>query len=220
MVPPVSAAVAVTPDNAPVDRLPSNGTQYTATFTVANNGNASDTYNLVVNTGTTINIVSVNGSAGLTSSVTVGANGTQTVDVVYTVNNVTAGTTVNITLSATSQNSATVSDNGNWVIRVIKPALTMTKAAFRDDQTTAVTGTVVPGEYIWYQITVTNGGTAAASSVSINDPLPAAVTYDSAAGDVAADWTISEASGTVSASLTGTLATGTSRSIWVRVRIK
>ena len=220
VIPPVSAAVAVTPDNAPVDRLPSNGTQYTATFTVANNGNASDTYNLAVNTGTTINIVSVNGSAGLTSSVTVGANGTQTVDVVYTVNNVTAGTTVNITLSATSQNSATVSDNGNWVIRVIKPALTMTKAAFRDDQTTAVTGTVVPGEYIWYQITVTNGGTAAASSVSINDPLPAAVTYDSAAGDVAADWTISEASGTVSASLTGTLATGTSRSIWVRVRIK
>ena len=218
VIPPVSAAVAVTPDGGTISRLPSNGTQYSQTFVVANNGNATDLFNLNSSSGAAVTIVSVNGTAGTTGTVSVGAGSTQNVTVVYTVGNVAAGTTAALTLIATSSNNGAITDAGFVTISVVRPAITMTKAAFRDDQTTAVTGTVLPGEYIWYQITVTNGGTAAASSVSISDPLPAQVTYDTASGD-AAGWTISQASGTVTANLTGTLATGASRYIWVRVRI-
>lgn len=223
VIPPVAAAVAVTPDNGAVSRLPSNGTvQYTATFTVTNNGNSSDTYNLASSTGASITLVSLNGSAGTTGSVTIAAGGSATVDVVYMVNNVPAGTTVNVTLSATSANAAATSDAGNYVVTVVRPALTIAKAAFRDNQTDAINSTtdrVVPGEFIQYRITVTNAGSAAASSVSVSDALPAEVMFVSTSSD-AAGWTISEAAGTVSASLSGTLATSGSRFFWVRVQVR
>lgn len=222
VIPPVAAAVAVTPDDGTTSRLPSNGTQYSAVYTVTNNGNASDTYTLAgsLGTGSALTIVSVNGTAG--SSVTVAAGGSTTIAIVYTVGDVAAGSTQDVILTATSANSATISDAGTYTVTVVRPALSIAKAAFRDNQTTAINGTtdrVLPGDTIQYRITVTNGGSAAATTVSISDVLPAELEYVSGSGD-AAGWTIGESSGTVTATLAGTLATSGSRFFWVRVRVR
>lgn len=227
IIPTVSAGVNVTPDNGAVSRLPSNGTQYTATYTIENTGNRSDTYSLaaLANPGTAVTIVSVNGTAGTSGSITVAPGASTTVNVVYTVGNVAAGTTDDLRLTATSGNNAATSDVGNYVVTVIRAAITMTKEVFRDNQTTAIGSSdrVLPGEYIQYRITVTNAGGAAATltgtGYGISDPLPSQVTYVSSAAD-ATGWTISESSGTVSATLTGTLAPAASRYFWIRVRVK
>lgn len=223
VIPPVAAAVSVTPDGGTVQRLPSNGTQYTAVFTVTNNGNASDNFTLTGSTGSgsALTIVSVNGAAGTGSSATIAAGGNTTVSVVYTVGDVAAGTTQDLILTATSANNASISDPGNYTVTVVRAALTIAKAAFRDNQTTAITASdrVLPGEYIQYRITVTNTGGAAAATVAVSDVLPAEVTYVSTSPD-AAGWTINQSAGTVSASLSGTLATSASRYFWIRVRIK
>src|SRR6476469_2380784 len=218
-------SVAVTPDGANVDRLPSNGTQYSAVFPVQNTGNASDVYNLAasLNAGTAITIVSVNGTAGSSSTVSIASGASANVTVVYTVGNVAAGTTQQLTLTATSTNTPANSDAGDVTVRVVKAALAMTKVAYRDNQTTVINNTtdrVLPGEFIQYQITVTNSGLASASTVSITDALPAAVTYNAASGDAPADWAISQAAGTVTANLTPALASAGSRFIWIRVQVK
>jgi uncharacterized repeat protein (TIGR01451 family) len=221
--PPVAASVNVTPDNGTVSRLPSNGTQYSAVFTVQNTGNRSDTYSLgaASSAGTVVSIVSTNGTAGSGGSVTIAAGGSTTVTVVYTVADVAAGSTSGVSLTATSGNSASQSDAGSYTVTVIRAALSMTKAAFRDNQSTAITASdrVLPGEYIQYRITVTNAGGASASTVAVTDNLPAEVTYVSSSAD-ATGWTIGESAGTVSASLSGTLAAAASRYFWIRVRIK
>ena len=224
VIPPVAASVVVTPDGGTRQRLPSNGTQYTETFTVQNTGNASDNFTLLgtLGGGGTVTIVSVNGTAGTGSSVTIAAGASVTVDVIYTVaNGAAAGASETVTLKATSANNATINDTGFITVTVVRAALTMTKVAYRDNQTTAITGTdrVLPGEYIQYKISVTNTGGAAAQTVAVSDPLPAQVTYVSASGD-AAGWTLTESSGTVSGALTGTLANSATRFFWIRVRIK
>jgi uncharacterized repeat protein (TIGR01451 family) len=223
VIPPVAAAVSTTPDGGTVQRLPSNGTQYSAVFTVTNNGNAGDTFTLTGSTGSgsALTIVSVNGAAGTGSSATIAAGGNTTVTVVYTVGDVAAGTAQDLILTATSANNASISDPGNYTVTVVRAAITMAKVAFRDNQTTAITGSdrVLPGEYIQYRITVTNAGGAAATTVAVSDVLPAEVTYVSTSSD-AAGWTINESAGTVSATLSGTLAASASRYFWVRVRIK
>ena len=223
VIPPVAAAVTVTPDGGTIQRLPSNGTQYSQVFVVTNNGNASDNFTLTGSTssGTAITIVSVNGTAGTGSSTTIAAGASTNVTVVYTVGDVAAGTTQDLQLTATSANNASISDPGHVTIQVVRAALSMTKVAFRDNQTTAITGSdrVLPGEYIQYRITVTNTGGASASTVAVSDVLPAQVTYVSSSAD-AAGWTINESAGTVSATLSGTLASSASRYFWVRVQIK
>ena len=233
VLPAVAAAVVVTPDGGTVDRLPSGSgpTTYTQTFTIQNTGNRSDTYALstLANPGGTVSIVSVNGTAGTSGSITLAPGAVTTVDVIYTVSNsAAAGTTDDLRLTAVSGNDGTKSDVGNQIIRVIRAAITMTKQAFKDDQTTAVGAAntangVVPGDYMWYKITVTNSGGAAATltgtGYGVSDPLPTQVTYVSSTGD-AAGWTIAESAGTVNAQLTGTLGAGASRFFWIRVRIK
>jgi uncharacterized repeat protein (TIGR01451 family) len=226
----VSANVVVTPDAAAVNRLPSGTgpTTYTETFTVQNTGNRSDTYSLSAGStdGTVVSIVSVDGAAGNTGSITLAPGASGTVSVTYTVSNsAAAGATSTIGISATSGNDGTKSDSGSRVVTVIRAAISMTKQAFLDNQTTELVAAdrVLPGQYIQYKITVTNTGGAAATltgtGYGISDPLPAQVTYVSASGD-AAGWTISESSGTVSATLTGTLAPTASRFFWIRVQIK
>lgn len=223
VIPPVAAGVSVTPKGTTVQRLPSNGTQYSQVYTVTNNGNASDTYTLLASgsTGSVVSIVSTNGTAGTGGSITLASGASTTVTVVYTVGNVAAGSTEDLRLRATSTNNASINDQGYYTIQVVRAALTMTKQAYRDNQTTAITASdrVLPGEYIQYKITVTNGGGAAAKTVAVSDPLPSQVTYDSNSTD-AAGWTISNSAGTVSAALTADLAAGASRFFWIRVRIK
>jgi len=217
------AGISVTPDAGTVSRLPSNGTQYTATYTLTNPGGVGGTYNLTASTanGAVLTIVSVNGSAGASGSISVGAGGTQTVDVVYTIaTGAAAGSTAGLTLTATSSTDPGTTDTGSYTVTVIGASVSMTKEAFRDNQTSAIGSSdrVLPGEYIQYKITVTNTGASAASNVSVSDPLPAQVTYQSAAGD-AAGWTIGESSGTVTAGL-ASLAPAASRYFWIRVRVK
>ena len=223
VIPVIAGGVNVTPDGATVSRLPSNTTTYTQVFTLSNTGNRSDTYTIGTLSSNTavVTIGSVAGTGYSGGQVTVASGSTVDLTVTYTVLGVAAGSTSTITLTATSGNDAAVSDDGTLTVTVIRAALSMTKEAFRDNQTSAVNNTsdrVLPGEYLQYRITVTNTGAAAASTVSISDALPAQVEYVSASGD-ATGWTISETGGTVTASLTGTLAPAASRHIWIRVRV-
>ncbi|MBV9774538.1 MAG: DUF11 domain-containing protein [Gemmatimonadetes bacterium] len=223
VTPPATAGVSVTPDAGTVSRLPSNGTQYTATFTVNNTGNTAYTFNLgaAASSGAVISIVSVNGTAGASGSIAIAGSGTQTVDVVYTVANAAAGATSDLTLTATAQGNAAVTDNGKYTITVVRAAISITKEAYKDDATTLLTGTdkVLPGQYIRYKITVSNTGSAAASNVHVSDPLPSQLTFQSTADDGTAGWTLAQSSGTVTGDLTS-LAGGASRFFWIRVQIK
>jgi uncharacterized repeat protein (TIGR01451 family) len=216
-------AVAVTPDGGQnLQKLPSNGSNYTFTFTVTNNGNGSDNFNLVgSNTGSAITVVSVNGVSGTSTSVSIAAATAMNIDVVYSVGNVAAGTTDNLKLQATSVGDNSKTDGGTADLTVIRPAITVGKAAYRDNQVTllGVSDVVLPNEAIQYKISVTNSGASAAASVSIADNLPAELTFLSGTGDLAG-WTISNVGNNVTASLTGTLAGGATRFIWIRARVK
>ena len=217
-----SYGVAVTPDGAQLlQHLPSNGTQYTFQFTVENTGNGADTYNLAAShPGTAITIVSVNGTAGTTSTVAVASGATATVDVIYTIGNVAAGTVDTLYLAATSQASPATTDNGFADMTVIRPALTIVKEAFADDQVTPIAGTVLPGDYIQYHITVTNTGTAPAASVVVTDALQVAdVTFQSTQNTGGAWTSITFASPTVTATLNGALGAGGSAEFWIRVQV-
>jgi uncharacterized repeat protein (TIGR01451 family) len=218
-----TAGVAVTPDAGQnLQQLPSNATNYTFNFTVQNTGNGPDNYTLAgTNTGAAITIVSVNGTAGSSGTISgLAAGASTTVPVVYTVLNVAAGTIDTLVLTATSVANGTVSDNGKADLTVIKPALAMTKAAYRDDQTTVIgAGLVLPGEFIQYKVTVTNSGVGAATSVQITDALPATLAFVSSTGDLAG-WTIGNVGNNVTADLSGSLASAGSRFIWIRAQVQ
>ncbi|HET7188660.1 MAG TPA: DUF11 domain-containing protein [Gemmatimonadaceae bacterium] len=216
--------VATTPDGAAATQLPSNGTNYTQTFVLTNNGSVSDSYNVVASVAPAgiVTIVSVNGVAGSSATTAATASGaTRNVAVVYSVATAAAtGASATITLTATSTATTAATDAGDLTVTVTRAGVAMTKQLYRDDRTTLVgAGAVTTGEYVQYRVTVTNGGGAAAAAVSITDPIPGQVTYDSASPD-AAGWTIATAAGTLTADLAGTLATGASRFFWIRVRVK
>jgi uncharacterized repeat protein (TIGR01451 family) len=220
ITPGLTAGVTVTPDAASVDRLPSPP-NYTETFTVVNNGDGPDTFDLVASSNPAeITIVSVNGVAGASTSVAFTAGESIDIDVIYTVI-ASAGASDVLQLLATSQADGGVTDTGDVTVNVIAGAtLGITKEAFRDDQTTPIAGTVVPGEFIWYRVTVTNSGDTDATSVVVTDTLPPEVTYDSDADDGGSPaWSITTpAADEVEATL-ATLAFGTSRFFWIRVQI-
>jgi len=220
ITPGLTAGVTVTPDAASVDRLPSPP-NYTETFTVVNNGDGPDTFDLVASSDPAkITIVSVNGVAGASTSVAFTQGESIDIDVIYTVI-ASAGTSDVLQLEATSQADGGVTDTGDVTVNVIAGAtLTIVKQAFRDNQSTEVSGTVAPDEFIWYRITVTNGGDTDATSVLVTDTLPIEVTYDSNDDDGGSPaWVITTpAADEVEATLT-TLAFGTSRFFWIRVQI-
>ena len=221
VTPPITGTVSVTPDGGQsLSLLPSNGTQYTATFSVTNNQTGSDNLDLLASFDNgNITIVSVNGEAGDSARVLFTSGQNQNIDVIYTVNDVAAGSTDNLNLLARSVANGATTDTGFFDLTVVRPSITITKEAWDDAQSAQIVGTVLPGDFIQYKITVANGGTADASSISVSDPLPAEVTYDSSAGDGGSPaWGLAEAAGTVTATLT-TLAQGASRFYWIRVQI-
>ncbi len=215
-----SYAVATTPDGAQnLQRLP--GTNYSFTFTVQNNGNGSDQFDLLSTSpgSAVISIVSVDGVAGDSTRVTLAAGATQTFAVVYNVAVVAAGSTDTLYLRARSVGQPATLNDGFADLTVVKPNLTVTKLAFRDDGVTAVVGTVLPGEFIRYQVTITNNGSTGATTVSVADVLPAELTYDSGIG---ADWSFGVAGQTITSSYTangGILAASASSSFVLRVSI-
>lgn len=220
ITPAATYAVATTPDGAQnLQRLP--GSNYSFTFTVQNNGNGSEQFDLLATSpgSAVISIVSVNGAAGDSSRVTLAAGASQGYAVVYNVASVPAGSTDTLYLRARSVSQPATLDDGFADLTVVKPNLTVTKQAFRDDGVTPVAGTVLPGEFIRYQVTVTNAGSTNATSVQVTDALPAALTYASGTG---ADWGFSVAGQTVTASYTangGVLAASGSSSFVLRVSI-
>jgi uncharacterized repeat protein (TIGR01451 family) len=224
VTPPTAGSVAVTPDGATVDRLPSNGTQYSQVFRVTNTGNSGDTFALSASSGAILSIVSVDGVAGSTGSASLAPAGFTDVTVVYTVaNNAAAGATASLSLGATSGNNSARTGGASATITVVKALLAMTKEAYKLDQTTLITGAmkVLPGDTIQYKIAITNNGTAASQTISISDPLPSQVTFLSTTEDVAGDWTFPVMVGTtVVAKLNGTLAPGATRFVWVTVRVQ
>ncbi len=215
-------AAAVTPDGAQnVQQLPSNGTNYTFTFTVQNNGNGPEDFDLLASSpgSAVISIVSVNAVAGDSTQINLASGVSTTIDVVYSVADVPAGSTDTLSLRARSVTNSTIFDDGFADLTVIRPSITIAKDAFRDDQVTPIgAGTVVPGEFMQYRITVTNAGDANASTVHIDDLLPAEVAYVSNSPD-AAGWTIVNAGNDVDADLSGTLAPAASRFFWIRVQV-
>jgi uncharacterized repeat protein (TIGR01451 family) len=224
-----SDGVNVAPDGATSERLPSNGTVYTETFTVSNTGNATETFDLTASlpAGAVVTIVSVNGTAGSTSTVTIDASQSATVTVTYTVaDDALAGTANMLTLTATAQSNSTISDDGTIQITVIRPAVTMTKEAYQNGRTVLFgSGMVLPGQFIEYKITVTNNGTTTAKDVVITDALPLQVEYVSSEAG-AGNWTIVRSGNagtvgnTVTATLDGTMAPGTTRHIWIRTQVR
>lgn len=224
VTPPSTSGVSVTPDAGTVNQLPGGSTPYTAVFTINNTGNTSQTFNLsaVASNGAVLSIVSVNGTAGASGTITIAGNGTQTVNVVYNVASAAAaGATSDLTLTAAAQSNASVTDNGKYTVTVVRAAVTIAKEAFKDDGTTLLTGAdkVLPGQYIRYRITVSNAGSAAATTVHVSDPLPSQVTFVSTADDGSTGWTLAQSSGTVTGDL-ASLAGGASRFFWIRVQIK
>lgn len=227
VTPAEAAAVSVTPDGGAVDRLPSGtgGTQYTETFTVTNSGNGPEDFDLTASADAEISLVSVDGTAGTTATISLTAGASQTVDVVYTIDDnddAATGSTHALQLQAVAQSDGSVTDGGDVTVTIVRANLTITKAAFRSDQTTQITGTdeVLPGETIYYRVTVQNSGDSEAQSVQVTDALPSEVTFVSTSGDGAGPpaWNLSESAGTVTGDLT-TLAVGASRFFWIEVTI-
>jgi uncharacterized repeat protein (TIGR01451 family) len=219
----VAVSAAVTPDGGQnLGRLPSNGVSYTFTFTVQNTGGSAESFDLLASSPGTavITIVSVHGVAGdSTRLANLAAGASQEVAVVYTVADVAAGTPDTLLLRGRAVSQPGVFDDAAADLTVVRASLTITKQAFRDDRVTPVgAGSVAPGEYLQYRVTVTNSGTAPAAAAHVDDLVPAEETFDSASGD-AAGWTFATSGNDVDADLAGTLAVGASRFFWVRVRV-
>jgi uncharacterized repeat protein (TIGR01451 family) len=217
-------AVAVTPDGSQnLQQLPTNGAAaYSFTYSVVNNGNGPESFNLLAShPGAAITIVTVNGVAG--SSTTIGplaAGASQNIAVTYTLGNVAAGTKDTLVLKATAAGDGSKLDTGFADLTVVRPSLAITKAAYLDDQVTLVSGTVLPGQYVQYKVTVTNNGAAAATSVSVTDAIPAQLTYISNTNVGGAWSSINYAAGTVTATLSGSLAPAGTATFWLRVQVK
>ena len=167
-----------------------------------------------------ITVVSVNGVAGDSARITLAAAASQTVAVVYNVANVANGSTDTLNLLGRSVAQPVTTNQGFMDLTVIKPSLTLTKAAYLDDGVTPVSGTVVPGQVIRYRVTVTNTGSTNATSLQVTDALPAQVTYVSTS--VGAGWTVNVVGQNITADYTATgasLAASASATFEVRVSI-
>jgi len=213
--------LAVTPDGGQnVQRLPGNG--YSFTFAVQNNGNGNDNFDVIATSpgSPVITVVSVNGVAGDSVRISLAASGSQNIVVVYNVANVAGGSTDTLSLLGRSVGQPATTDQGFMDLTVIKPNLTLTKAAYLDDGVTPVASGVAPGQVIRYRFTITNGGATSASNVQVTDALPAQVTYVSTSSSTG--WTVAVVGQNVTASYTGTgsvLAASASATFELRVSI-
>jgi len=219
--PPAAYAVAVSPDSSSprAERLPSGGTPYAFTFYVKNTGNIADDFTLA--TSVSGSVVTVAGFSPA-SPVTIAAGDSVAVSVDYNIAEATVGSLDRLTLTATSVASPAATDAGFLDLIVVRPTVTIAKAVFAPDSLTALAGNVVPGDVIWYRVTVTNTGDRNASSVVVTDSLPAELTFGLLAPDTGSDWTLSYSGGsggTVTASLGVALAPAVSRHFWIRAQV-
>ena len=207
------------------------GTSQTVVFTVTNNGNGPEDIRLETsqNLGAVISVVSITGtgvtqganpdSAGVSA---LGVSASVDVTVTFDVANLAAGTVDSLFLLVTAVNDGSANDESAYIVTIIKPALAITKEAFTNvGLSTPVSGDVLPGDNIWYKITVSNSaGTAAAISIDLDDDLPTQVTYVTH-GDDGNGWTISKLDGPpehMDATMVS-LAAGASAYFWIQVTI-
>ena len=217
VTPALTGTVAVTPDGAQtLTHLPSNGTNYTFTFTVNNSQTGSDDFDLLATSpgSAVITIVSVNAFAGDSTRVTIAAGASPTFDVIYSV----AGTATaqdTLYLEARSVAAPATTDSGFADMTVIEADLSITKVAYRSDRVTPIgAGLVLPGEVIEYLVTVTNDGGATASTVVVTDL--AALTYASARP---LGRTVGGSGNNRTFTLTTTLAASASGSFWIQASV-
>src|SRR6266540_1595450 len=200
--------VAVSPDGGQnVQRLPGNG---------------NDNLDVIAASpgSPVITIVSVNGVAGDSARISLAPAVSQNIVVVYNVANVAGGSTDTLALLGRSVGQPATTDQGFMDLTVIKPNLTLTKAAYLDDGVTPVASGVAPGQVIRYRFTITNGGATSASNVQVTDALPAQVTYVSTSSSTG--WTVAVVGQNVTANYTGTggvLAASASATFELRVSI-
>src|SRR5213596_2374763 len=168
ITPATTYAATTTPDGGQnVQRLPGNG--YSFTFSVQNNGNGNDNFDMIATSpgSPVITVVSVNGVAGDSIRISLAPATSTNIVVVYNVANVAGGSTDTLSLLGRSVGQPATTDQGFMDLTVIKPNLTLTKAAYLDDGVTPVASGVVPGQIIRFRFTVTNGGASSASNVQV-----------------------------------------------------
>ncbi len=227
-------AVAVIEQGSGVDSTTANllpGNNQTVVFTVTNNGNGPEDFRLETsqNLGAVLSVVSITGTnvtqGGNPDSASVSGlavSASVNVTVTFNVANVAAGTVDSLFFLASAVAQPSTNAEGAYIVTVIKPSVTITKEAFTDaGLTTPVAGTVLPGQSIWYKVTVSNAsGTASAISIDVNDNLPTQVTYVTH-GDDGNGWTIVK-SGVSPENINATkasLAAGASAYFWIEVTI-
>lgn len=171
--------LTLTPGSQSTTSLPTNGGSLTASFTLKNIGAVSDSYDLLTSKspGTTLTVVSITGTI-----ITQGANpdsarrgalaslATVGVTVTYRVGNVPVGTKDTIFLTGRSLGNPVKTAQDTFVVTVIRPVITIGKAV-------SPGGSPGPGTDLTFTSTLTNAGTASASSLAIVDSIPTFVQY-------------------------------------------
>lgn len=166
------------------------GDQIVQKFTLTNNGNLADRFDLTYTsskgwnwvlwldengdgkpgTGGDYIVTDIDGD-GTPDVGPLPQNGTATLLAVATIPAGTPDRTVDsLTVKATSDTDRTITDSQAFTTTVTAPVLSMSK-------TVLPTGSQKPGTVLTYTITVTNAGTGVSSSVVITDPVPANTTY-------------------------------------------
>jgi len=224
--PPVAGGVSVTANNTTINRIPNNNTAvYTTTFLIANGSNAARNFDLEVTGVTGIAILSSNVTIVGGTTVNIPANDDATITVEYVVEDVARGQVSTITFRVEANDDpSNVFATATHQVTVIRPDITLEKQVYRQDQTTAITAAmrVLPGEDIYYKLTITNNGTAAATLLSLTDDLPeelAFVSHSIASGT----WTVTPPAAGSSGTLTATTASlgiGASNVIWIRATVR
>ncbi len=225
VAPPLGGAITV---QKPLDqnRVPNpTGTPvYSMTFPVTSTLSGTDNVDLAVTLDGTnaagITIVSIDGTAGSTKTLSFNYNQTSNIVVVFTVADNADGDATDITLTATAQTAPNPSDNETASVTIIKPNLTITKGVFTDAATSVPVGAseVFPGQTLYYRITVTNNGSAPATSVSVEDDLDDQLAFV-AVTQTGTFWTLSESLSVVTATK-ATFPTSTTASFVIQVTVR
>jgi len=168
-----TVSVSVTPDGGQnLEQLPSNGANYSVTFTVTNTGPVVTSFGLrgFGRPGAALTVASVNGVPGDTANVVIAAGASAAVPVEYAVGVVASGIRDSLWLRATAAPNAAVRDTAFADLTVVRPAIGVTKGV-------APSGAQLPGTDLTYTVTVTNVGTRPAVSATAVDSLATEVRF-------------------------------------------
>jgi uncharacterized repeat protein (TIGR01451 family) len=205
--------VSLSPHGTAASRLPSNGTNYTVTFTVTDTSNAISPviYDLLTTQrpggGGVLTTVSITGT-GVTqganpdsAQVTLLPGGAVVATVTYSVGDVTAGSIDTLVFLARAALSPATSDSAKLVVTVIRPSVTVVKAVKPG-------GTAPPGTDLTYTVTLTNTGTENAVNVVHVDSLAAQIGFK-----------VGSVSTTLPGGVTGTVAYSNDGTTWTYVPV-